>query len=401
MAIYKYKALDKNKKTVSGLIDAVSENLAAETLRDRGFTIISLTQESEASDLIYLSFLNRVKAKDLLVFFRQFSVMVSANVTVVQALKILIEQITNIKLKMIVSEIAYEVDSGSRLSDALAKRPKVFSNFYVSVVRAGETSGRLDEALNYLADEIEKDYDMISKIKGAMIYPAFVLSGLTVVGIVMMVFVVPKLTNILTESGAELPIATKILIGTSSFLSTSWWMLLLALAVIILGIRFYISKPHGRRVFDALKLRIPIFGKLFQKIYLVRFTRSLNTLIMGGVSITEGLKITAEVVNNEIYRKLIEQTIKEVEDGNSISSVFINSKDVPKMVSQMMNIGEKTGKLDIVLGRISDFYGREVDNIISNLMTLMEPVIMVIMGVAVGIMVAAIILPMYNLAGQF
>ncbi len=401
MPVFKYKAMDGDKKIVSGLAEAASEDLAVDSLQEKGLSIISLKEKSKVASIDIDFILSRIKPKDIVIFSRQFSVMTSANVTVAQALKILIDQTENPKLKMVISEIAYEVDGGSRLSDALAKRPKVFSNFYISVVRSGETSGRLDEILNYLADEMEKDYDMMSKIKGAMIYPAFVLTGLSGVGAVMMIFVVPKLTNMLEENGTELPMPTKILMAVSGFLVHSWWLLLIIIFGLFFSIRFYINTKNGRRVFDTIKLHLPIFGRLFQRISLVRFTRSLNTLIVGGVSITEGLKITAEVVDNEIYRDLILKTVKEVEDGNSISSMFINSKDVPKMVSQMMSIGEKTGKLDIVLDRISRFYTREVENIIANLMTLMEPIIMVIMGVAVGVMVAAIILPMYNMASQF
>lgn len=401
MAIFRYRATNKEGKSIDGLVDAVSDNSAAEILQERGLSIISLKAEGESGVSKYLGILNRIKPKDLVVFSRQFSVMSSANVTVVQALKILVEQTVNIKLKMVISEIAYEVDGGSKLSDALAKRPRIFSNFYISVIRAGETSGRLDESLNYLADEMEKDYDMMGKIRGAMIYPAFVLFGLGTVGVVMMAFVVPKLTGILKESGADLPLATKILMGTSDFLANFWWLIVILIVGLIAGLSFLVRTSQGRSVFDKFILRAPVFGKLYQKIYIVRLARSLNTLIVGGVAITEGLKITAEVVNNNVYKKLIEETVKEVEDGNSISSVFINSKDVPKMVSQMMSIGEKTGKLDTVLARISDFYTREVTNTISNLMTLMEPLIMLIMGVAVGILVAAIIMPMYNLATQF
>lgn len=402
MAIFKYKALDSDKETAEGLIEAVNEKMAAETLQEKGFSIVSIKKHSEGKkEIKFLAILNRVKGKDLVIFSRQFSVMISANVALVQALKILIEQTENITLKMIISEIADEVDSGLRLSDALAKRPKVFSDFYVNVIRSGETSGKLDEVLNYLADEMEKDYDMASKIRGAMIYPAFVLVGLGVVGVVMMMFVVPKLTGILTETGATLPLTTRILIGTSGFLSAYWWLLLIVLVGAVVGLRFYVKSPAGKRQFDFLKLRLPIFGKLFQRIYLVRFTRSMNTLIIGGVTITKSLKIASEVVGNEIYKELIEKTSQTVEDGDSISSVFTESKEIPKMVSQMMAIGEKTGKMDVILGRITDFYSREINNIVANLMTLMEPIIMVIMGVAVGVMVAAIILPMYNLASQF
>ncbi|MDD5031957.1 MAG: type II secretion system F family protein [Patescibacteria group bacterium] len=402
MAIFKYKAINTDKKVAEGLIEAVNEKMAAETLQEKGFSIVTIKKQSEGKGGIsFLTVLNRVKGKDLVIFSRQFSVMISANVALVQALRILIEQTENIALKMIISEVADEVDSGSRLSDALGKRSKVFSDFYVNVIRSGETSGKLDEVLNYLADEMEKDYDMTSKIRGAMIYPVFVFSGLVAVGVVMMVFVVPKLTGVITETGATLPIATRILIGTSGFLSAYWWLLLVIIVGLAAGFRFYTKRPAGKRQFDFLKLRVPIFGKLFQRIYLVRFTRSMNTLIMGGVTITKSLKIASEVVSNEIYKDLIEKTSQAVEDGDSISSVFAESEEIPKMVSQMMTIGEKTGKLDVILGRVTDFYSREINNIVANLMTLMEPIIMIIMGVAVGVMVAAIILPMYNLASQF
>ena len=400
MPIFKYKAFDREKKLQEGLVEAADKEYVGEILKDKGFSVVAISLVS-GGKTGGLNFLNRVGAKDIVVFSRQFSVLISANVAMVQALKILVDQTNNLTLKMIVSEVADAVDAGSTLSEALSKQPKVFSNFYISVVKSGETSGKLDEVLNYLADEMEKDYDMMSKIRGAMIYPAFVLCSLGVVGVVMMVFVVPKLTAILTESGAELPLTTKILIGTSSFMTNYWWLLLIIIAALIFAFRLYVNKPKGRRQLDYLKLKLPIFGHLFQLIYLVRFTRSMNTLIVGGVTIDNSLKVAAEVVGNKIYQELIEETIKEVEDGNSISSVFQNSKTIPKMVSQMLSVGEKTGKMDIILDRISNFYGREVSNMVANLMTLMEPLIMVIMGVAVGIMVAAIILPMYNLASNF
>ena len=400
MPTFKYKALDSLGKTVGGVAEAVNQNKAAEALQEKKYSIISI-KEISAAKKMGIPFLNRIKIKDVAIFSRQFSVMMSANVAMVQALRILANQTVNSKFKLIILEIAEEVDSGSKLSSALAKHPKVFSNFYISVVKSGETSGKLDEVLNYLADEMEKDYDMMSKIKGAMIYPVFVICGLGAVGTIMMVYVVPKLTDILAESGAELPFATKVLIGISSVLSNYWWLIILILGGLIAGIKFYISKPMGRKQIDFLKLKIPIFGKLFQRIYIVRFTRSMHTLIIGGVTIVDSLKIAADVVDNRVYYELISRTIKEVEDGNSISSIFIKSKEVPTMVSQMMSVGEKTGKLDVMLDRLTGFYDREIDNVVSNLMTLMEPLIMVVIGIAVGLMVAAIILPMYNMAGQF
>lgn len=396
MPIFKYKAINANKESVGGLVEAITIDAAAELLQEKGLAVVTIKKEEETS-FKQINFFGGVKPKDLVVFSRQFAVMISANVAMVQSLRILVEQTNNLKLKMIISEVADEVDSGARLSDSLSKRPKIFSHFYVSVIKAGETSGKLEESLNYLADEQEKDYDMMGKIRGAMIYPAFVLFGLAVVGVVMMIFVVPKLTNVLTETGTEMPLATKILIATSGFFQGYWWLLLFAFFGAIFGYRFLASLEKGRYFIDLVKLKLPVFGKLFQRIYLVRFTRSMHTLIIGGVTITESLRIASEIVSNEIYKELIDKTIKEVEDGNSISSVFTDSKEIPKMVSQMLSIGERTGKLDTVLARITEFYTREINNIIANLMVLMEPIIMVIMGAAVFIMVAAIILPMYDM----
>ena len=324
--------------------------------------------------------------------------LISANVALVQSLKLLVEQTSNEKLKMAISEIADEVDGGTKLSDSLGQRSHIFSNFFVNVVRSGESSGKLDEVLNYLADELEKDYDMTSKIKGAMIYPAFVFCGLGGVGVVMMIFVVPKLTAMMAETGGVLPLPTRILMGFSDALANYWYVFLALLVGLVLGYKQLVRLPAGRKIVDTLLLRAPIFGKLFQRIYLVRFTRSFQTLIVGGVAIGKALDITSEVVSNAVYKELISETKKEVEDGNSISSVFVHSDQVPSMVSQMLKIGEKTGRLDMVLERITDFYTREVNNIIANLMTLMEPIIMVTMGVGVGIMVAAIIMPMYQMA---
>jgi len=400
MPIFRYKVFNREKKLQEGIVEANSREYVEEILKDKGFSIIAISEMAVAKKT-GLSFLDRVKDKDIVIFSRQFSVLISANVAVVQALKILTEQTVNLKLKIVISQVADEVDAGSSLSEALGKWPAIFNNFYTSVIKSGEASGKLDEVLNYLADEMEKDYDMMSKIRGAMIYPIFVLCSLGAVGVVMMIFVVPKLTSILTESGVALPLSTRILIGTSKFMAGYWWLLLLAVGAVILLFKLYTSRPAGKRQLDFLKLKLPIFGHLFQLIYLVRFTRSMNTLIVGGVTIANSLKVAAEVSGNKIYQELIKKTIKEVDDGNSISSVFRESKSIPKMVSQMLSIGEKTGKMDIILEKITNFYSREVANIVTNLMTLMEPIIMVIMGVAVGIMVAAIILPMYNLASQF
>ena len=242
----------------------------------------------------------------------------------------------------------------------------------------------------------------MSKIKGAMVYPAFIIVGMVAVAILMMIFVIPKLTDILIESGAELPWTTKVLIFTSDILSNYWWLLLILIIIAVVALRMEIRLPAGRIIWDNLKVHLPIFGKIFKKIYIVRFTRSMSTLIKGGVDIVSSLQVVANVVGNAVYKKIINETIREVEDGNSITSVFKEEeKLIAPMVSQMMSIGEETGQMSFVLEKLSDFYSREVRVAVQSLVTVIEPLIMIIMGIAVGIMVSAILMPMYNLTAAY
>jgi len=401
MPIFKYKARDTDGKIKRGEIVGLSESEVAVKLSKKELTIVSLADVTDTTLSKISRFIAPIKTKDLVVFSRQFSVMISANVPVVESLLILIDQTNSISLKNMISDIAFEVESGAFLSDAFAKRPKIFSEFFVNIVRSGETSGKLDDVLSYLADEMEKSYDMTSKIKGAMIYPIFIISALFGVGIVLMVYVIPNLTAILTETGAELPLSTRIVIGTSDFLRAYAVLIIIAIIALIIAIRLYLKTYTGRRNIDVIKLRLPIFGNLFKYIYLMRFARSLSTLLKGGVTITRSLEIVAEVVGNLVYKELILETLESINDGNPFSTILEASDYVPKMVPQMISIGEKTGKIDSVLDRITDFYVRESSNMLDNLSKLMEPLIMVVMGVGVGIMVAAVLLPMYNLASQF
>ena len=403
---YNYKARKPSGQIFQGIVEAADENTAADILIDRGIAIISIEEvsrvEYDSEKGFTFTFLKgKIKRKEVLIFARQLAVMISANVPVVQSLRIIVQQTESEHFKEIISDIADEVENGVKLSGSLAKYPKVFSEFFASMIKSGETSGKLDEVLEYLADQEEKDYDLTSKIKGAMIYPIFIMSGLVVVGVAMMIFVIPQLTSMLTASGSELPFTTKVLIGSSHVMRQYWWALIIVIAGIIFGTKWLLSTTRGRSIWDAFKLKIPIFGNLFKMIYLVRFTRSLSTLVVGGVPLARALEIVSEVVGNMAYRELIEETIKEVEDGNSVAVVFLRSDIVPKLVSNMLAVGEKTGRLDNILNKVSDFYSREIENMVANMTHLIEPFIMVLIGVAVGGMVASIILPMYNLANQF
>ncbi|MDD2646519.1 MAG: type II secretion system F family protein [Patescibacteria group bacterium] len=397
--VYKAKSLDG--ETVNGTIDAPNERLAAESLSKQDLVLLYLG-EKKATGLkmnIKIPFIDSIKGKDLVVFSRQLAVMVSAGVPLVRALEVLVNQTTNRILRRIVSEISSNIRGGVRLSSALASYPDVFDNFYVNMVRTGETSGKLDEVLNYLADEQEKNFDLTSKITGAMIYPIFILCAVAAVVFVMMTFVVPKLTSVLTESGVPLPLPTKIMITVAGFFASFWVYIIIIVIAVVLFLRFWTTKTRpGKYTWHWIKLHIPVLGSLFQKIYIVRFTRSLSTLLVGGVPLNLALKIVANVVDNIIYKDLISQTVKAVEDGYSVSTVFVRSKEMPQMLSQIMVVGEQTGQLDAVLDRMANFYAREIENILGRLTTLLEPVIVVLLGVVVAGIVAAVIMPMYNLA---
>lgn len=399
MAIFDYKAKDKLGETVAGAVEAPSENVAQDVLRERELIVLSLSERKKQTLFqTTFGFLKRVPRKEVVMFSRQLAVLISATVPIVQALRILVKQTKSINFKIIISEISDEVDGGARLSATLGRYPQVFSDFFVHMVRSGETTGKLDETLNYLADQQEKDYDLTSKIKGAMIYPAFILVAMAAVAVLMMIFVLPKLTDILTQGGAELPWSTKLVMGASKFLQTKWWLVLLLIIILVTLYNFINNQPEGRRRIDGLKMRLPIFGGIYQNMYMVRFSRSLSTLLVSGVPLTRSLEIVGDIIGNRVYKEIIAETIKDVEAGKSIASVFIKSNIVPVMLPHMMAIGEQTGKLDLILDKIATFYARELENTVENLVSIIQPLILVIMGIGVAVIVMAVLLPMYNLS---
>lgn len=402
MPKFDYAAKDGQGQLVRGVIEAASEEIARGTLKDRGLEPEELIARAAAGLLQRdLPFFTSIPIKDLVIFSRQFSVLMGAKVPVVQSLRTVARQTQNRRFQAIIVDVADEAESGTPLSLAMAKHTKAFSGFFVNMVRSGETTGKLEDILNYLADQMERDYDLMNKIKGAMIYPIFIMVGLIAVGFVMMVYVIPKLTDVLKESGATLPWTTRLLIGTSGFFQKYALLIVVAVVGAAIGFRYALSTTTGRAIWDRAKLHVPVFGTLLQRIAIIRFTRSFGTLLSGGVDIPNSLDICADVVGNAHYRRMILETKKEVTDGNSVTTVFNRERTMPTMVSQMMAVGEETGRLQDVLAKLTEFYSREVQNLVSNLVAAIEPLIMLVMGLAVGIMVAAIILPMYNLATQF
>jgi len=410
MPKFQYTARTKEGKQESDVIDAPSVEAAISVLQNQQLVITQIQPVEEAARPVTLAGLNklfaryfgRVKQQDIVLFTKQLAVLIQAKVPLVQSLRVMERQIENPLFSEIIVSVANEVDAGSVFSRALAKHPKVFSDFTIQMVKSGEISGRLEEVLTYLSEYISRQYLLNSKVRGAMIYPAFIVAAFFVIGALMLVFVIPNLTSVLVESGQELPLMTRLLIGTSNFVKNWGWILFVILAALVYFIRNSIKKsPDWRYSYDGLKLRLPIFGELLKKIYLARFSETLSTLSSSGIAISQSLEIAADVVGSSVYRKIILEADESVRKGNTISAVFIRHSEILPMVTQMILIGEQTGKLDTILKQVSLFFTDEVNRAFDNIVNLIEPLLIVVLGAGVGILVAAILLPIYNLVNAF
>src|SRR3989344_176611 len=343
-----------------------------------------------------LTFFNRVSVKQLVFFTRDLSVLLNANVPIVQSLNILAKQVKPGRVKDAAVDLSQPVEGGSSLSAALARHPDVFNNLYVSLVKTGEASGTLDRSLTYLADQLEKDYDLRRKIKGALTYPAFIITAMIGVMALMFTFVMPKMLLILRETATDLPFTTKILISITDLFTGYWWLMIALIVGSFLFLRFYISRPAGRLVWDNFKLKIPVIGKVAEQVYMERFSRNFAVLVQGGVPLVHGLRVTAEAVGNAAYRRALLQAAVRVENGQPLAESLGQHSIIPAIVVQMIAVGEQTNKVDDILFKMAAFYEKESDQVVSNLTSLLEPVIMLALGGMVAIIVAGILLPIYN-----
>lgn len=399
MGIFEYNARTKNGEIRSGIIETSSREAALDALHRSDLVVIGLRERRKAS-LLELAVGRGIKQKDVVVLSRQLATLFEAQIPVVHTLKTLAAETESPGMKAILQELLDDIMGGVALSQAMAKHPHAFSPFYVHLIRSGEESGKLQEIFTYLADYTERSYYLTSKARNAMIYPAFILFAFTAVLIVMVTVVIPRLTSIFEESGMEIPFYTKMIIGLSVFLR-QWGLGLLA-GVVVGGILLFrwSRTEKGKAFLGAFLLKIPIFGPLYQKLYVARMTDNLRTLIIGGIPIIRALTITADVVGNAVFRRSLEKAIESVRGGGAISVAFEQNPAIPPLVSQMIKIGEVSGRLDFILGSIARFYQKEVDSLVENLVALVEPVMIVLLGIGVGILVASVLVPMYNLVGS-
>lgn len=383
----------------NGLVTASSEEAALDALQQNKLTVIVVRETAPPSLFERNIFGARVKYKDIVIFSRQLATLFEARIPVVEALKTLMSEAEKPALRQVIAGILDDVAGGMSLSQAMGKRPEAFSSFYVNLVRSGEESGKLQEIFTYLADYVERSYYLVSKARNAMIYPAFVLLAFTGVLVVMLVVVFPRLISIFEETGQQVPLYTQAVIFVS--LTLRRWGLLILLFLIGIGILLWrwSATPPGKMFFHRLQVSVPIIGQLYRKLFMARLTDNLQTLIMGGIPIVRALTITSDVVGNVVYRQAIERAIESVKGGSTISAAFEQTPEIPQLVTQMIRIGEQSGRLDFILGSVSKFYRREVDSVLENIVALIEPALIIFLGVGIGVLVASVLVPLYNLVG--
>jgi type IV pilus assembly protein PilC len=397
---YTYKVRDKGGKVLQGELEAESVTLVANRLRQMGYVPLAIDKAAGAGlkrELKIPGFGSKVKLKDVAIFSRQFATMINSGLTLIRALAILSEQTENKVLAKVLVEVRQDVERGASLSQALAKHPKAFNRLYVSMVKAGETGGVLDSVLLQLATTIEKQVELKRKIKSAMTYPVAVLCLVLLIVMAMLVFVVPTFKNLYKQLGGTLPLPTRLLIGVSSVAKTFLPIIVLAIGVLVWGLRRYVATEKGRAFCDALKLRVPIFGKLVHKTAVTRFARTLASLLRAGVPILESIEITMGTVGNHVFAVALKDVQEAVKQGESMAKRLAEHSIFPPMVVQMIAVGEETGAVDTMLDKIADFYDQEIEALVNTLTSLLEPLLIVVLGGAVGSMVISLYMPLFNI----
>ncbi len=398
---FNYKVIDPTGKEVSGQIDAVNSDLAVSSLQRRGFIVVSVLPDNQKNILQKsFSFFDKVPMKDVVIMSRQLSALFEAQVSALKAFTLMSENSDNAMLRFALQTITQDIQGGVSISSAMEKHPNAFSNFYVSMVRAGEESGKLTETFKYLADYLERQYELVSKTKNALVYPAFVVVTFVVVMILMLTTVIPKLSAILIETGQQLPIYTRVVIGVSDFFVGYWPFIL----IFVIGISSYFwylgSRESGKKRIDGWKLTFPVFGNLYEKLYLSRIADNLNTMLSAGIPVLHALEITGQVVDNKVYEDILKQAVEDVRGGQLISASFEKQPQIPAIMVQMVKVGEETGSLGQILSTLARFYKREVDNAVDTLIGLIEPIMIVALGVGVGFLLTAVLIPIYNIASS-
>jgi type II secretory pathway component PulF len=401
--LFSYVAIDQTNVQREGTVEAPSVDAAITAVQKRGYTLMSIDEMSAKSGIfdVEIDLFSHVSYKDVVILSRQISTLFQAQVSPLRIFSLLSAEVENKKLATAMNQIVEDLQAGNSISRSLAAHPEIFSSFYVNLIKAGEESGSLDKSFDYLADYLDRQYEIQSKAKNALIYPAFVVGIFVIVMTLMMTKVIPSIATILIDSGQELPIYTQIVINISDFLANYIGYIILLLGVGVAFFWRFSQTPVGRRVIDEFQLSLPYIGDLQRKLLLTRICDNLSTMLGSGISMVQAIEVTGDVVDNTVFKEIMSEVLIEVKGGRSFADSIAEYPQIPGVLAQMAKVGEETGSLANILKTLSDFYRREANNAIDTMIGLIEPVMVVLLGLGVGTLLASVLMPIYNLTSGF
>lgn len=398
--LFNYEAISNTGEKKSGTVDASSKDSAIMAIQRRGLIVVSLSESGEKKSILQLTFFEKgVAMKDIVIMSRQISTLFEAQVSALKAFNLLATNTENKALVKVLTAVSDDISSGVSISGALAKHPEAFSNFYVNMVKAGEESGKLTQTFAYLAEYLDRQYQLTSKTKNALIYPAFVIIVFILVMIMMFVFIVPRLASIIKESGQEVPITTKIVLGISDFLVHYGFFLLILVAIGVVYLFRLGRSKSGKMYMDKMKLSIPVMKNIYTKLYLSRISDNMDTMLSSGIPIVRAIELTGDVVGNKLYESILKDVTEQVKSGSSFSDALSRYPQIPAIMSGMVKVGEETGSIGNILKTLGKFYSREVNDAVDTLVGLIEPLMIVGLGLGVGLLLTSVLMPIYNIAG--
>ncbi len=397
--LYLYKALENSGEKKEGSIEAVSMEVAIDSLQKRGLIITEINPaEKESWWTMNFSIGAKVSNKEVVILSRQMATLFNAQVSALKIFSLLSTEVDNPFLRKALVAVTDDIQAGSSISKALSKHPDIFTDFYVNMVKAGEETGKLNETFNYLADHLDRTYEVVSKAKTALIYPSFVIGVFIAVMILMFTFIIPKISGILLDSGQPVPFYTSIVFAISDILINYGIFILVGLVVVVFFLVRFLRTDEGSKAFARLKLEVPYVGDLYRKLYLSIIAGNMNTMVLSGIPMVRAIEVTASVVGNDVYKDILDSSVIAVKSGSSFSQSLTDNPDIPNLLVQMIKVGEETGELGSILKTMARFYEREVVNAVDTLVGLIEPIMIVLLGLGVGTLLASVLIPIYNIA---
>lgn len=398
--LFNYKALENSGKKSEGSIEAASVDIAIGSLQKRGLIIVEIEPAEKEPWLSRFSIGPSISNKEIVILSRQMATLFEAQVSPIKIFNLLASEVENPTLRKSLDEITTDIQAGSTISKALSKHPTLFSEFYVNMVRAGEETGKLNETFIYLADHLDRNYEVVSKVKNALIYPSFVITVFLAVMVLMFTVIIPKISLIILESGQDIPFYTRFVFGISDFIINFGIIIAVALIVLIYFIFRYVRTPAGASAWSRFKLEIPYFGELYKKLYLSVIADNMNTMIISGIPMVKAIEVSSTVVGNQVYKQILDETLLAVKSGSSLSQAFSQYKEIPSIMVQMVKVGEETGELGKIFRTMAHFYQREVVNTVDTMVSLIEPVMIVFLGLGIGVLLASVLIPIYDIANS-